>query len=240
MNQNDIGSMLWVCDRTDYLCELYRRFASDLIKVREEQKQLRNQMQGYLFFDDVEAEVMYLIVRDLRPDVSCEISSGSGWSTSWTLRALRDNGFGILTSYDVVDTAKRNLPHDLTDGRWMFFQGDIHERLNDVPSKIDFLLMDSEHTDSFCDWFVPLFFPKVRNGGKIAIHDIFMIRTPAHGDAISLFRYLDQNGLLVYTPSMPYEETYSKIAAVRREIGIKDGDIVQNLGINSLCVLDIP
>lgn len=240
MTNNEIGAGIKVADKTDYMVGLYRRFAADLLRVRQYQKTVRPRLIGWCMFDDIDAEVLYLVLRDLKPDVSVEISAGNGWSTSWHLNALKDNGKGMLSSFDIHDASVRGLPLELTRGRWKFFLGDIHQRVSDVPAKLDFLMMDSEHTDTFCDWFVPTFFPRVRPGGKIVAHDIFMLRTPAHGDAISTFRYVDKNGIEPYAFGQVFPEFYSKIAAVRREIGIPDGDMVFKNECNSLLLIDVP
>src|SRR5450759_2726179 len=54
-------------------------------------------------FDDIEAEITYLLIRASRPKTLVEISPFGGWSTSWILNAIRDNDYGTLYSYDLVD-----------------------------------------------------------------------------------------------------------------------------------------
>src|SRR5436190_17043076 len=76
-------------------------------------------------FDDIEAELTYLFVRSLRPDVVLEIAPYYGWSTTWLLQALRDNGAGRLHSYDLVDYSRWTIPSDLGGDRWRFTQADV-------------------------------------------------------------------------------------------------------------------
>jgi hypothetical protein len=57
--------------------------------------------------DDVEAELTYLALRDHRPHTVMELGTFQGWSTTWILRALRDNGHGRLHSFDQVDAVLR-------------------------------------------------------------------------------------------------------------------------------------
>jgi len=54
-------------------------------------------------FDDIEAEITYLLIRAFRPKTLVKISPLGGWSTSWILNAIRDNNYGTLYSYDLVD-----------------------------------------------------------------------------------------------------------------------------------------
>src|SRR5665647_133518 len=63
--------------------------------------------------DDIEAEITYLLIRALRPKTLVEISPLGGWSTSWILNAVRDNGCGTLHSFDLVDDSLKTLPPDL-------------------------------------------------------------------------------------------------------------------------------
>lgn len=238
MSNNDIAAAMTIQDRTDYICGLYRKYAKDLLRVRESQRALFPKMVGWCMFDDLDAEVLYLTVRELQPDVSVEVSCGNGWSTSWNLNALKDNGHGHLLSYDIHDAAVRSLPTSLVSGRWKFFLGDIHKRTADVPAKLDFLMMDSEHTYEFCEWFIAAFFPRVRSGGKIVAHDIFALPHPAHGDAIAVFKYLDKVGIQPYSFVQSFPEIYGKVDAVRREIGIRDA-VFKNEQ-NSLLLFDVP
>ena len=240
MNRNQICMLDWTEDKSDYIISLYRKYSKELLKAREEQKLFKQRISGWCFFDDIEGEVIYLLVRDLAPKVLVEVSSGNGWSTSWILRAVRDNGVGSLISCDIDPLAVSNLPDDLTSNRWKFLHGDVRLFVKDLPASIDFLLMDSEHTDEFCKWFVPEFFPRVRQGGKIATHDIYALPHPGHADPLALFTYLDKVGLRCYTPAAVFPETFSKIMAIRKEIGIPESDVVFQIGVNSLAIFDVP
>ena len=88
--------------------DLYRKYADDLAAVRDEQRRRLPGIRAQL--DDVEAELTYLRLRELRPSTVVEIGTFHGWSTTWLLSALRDNGVGRLLSYDVVDHVVRSVP----------------------------------------------------------------------------------------------------------------------------------
>src|SRR5262245_9357247 len=85
------------------LVRLYRTYAEDLRVAREAQRELLAQRDLRPKLDDIEAELTYLAVRAVRPESVVEIGSFHGWSTTWLLRALRDNGAGHLYTFDVVD-----------------------------------------------------------------------------------------------------------------------------------------
>ena len=112
---------------TDYIISLYGKYVKDLKEVRRQQKWFlirhNNTLLRRLYrmrllttirwpmLDDVEAEVTYLLIRDRNPKLIMEMSPNGGWSTTWILRALRDNGAGgQLWSYDLHDMSTKLVP----------------------------------------------------------------------------------------------------------------------------------
>lgn len=158
---------------------LYEKYADDLRAVRAEQRRLRAAIPGFRTqLDDIEAEITYLRVREHRPETLVEIGSLHGWSTTWLLRALRDNGTGHLHTHDLVDKATANVPRDLADGRWSFVHGDARETLTDHGHAIDYLFVDAAHTRRFARWYVSELFPTVAPGVPVSVHDIFRSGRP--------------------------------------------------------------
>ena len=114
----------------DTLISWYRTYADDLRAARDEQRELLAQRAMRPRLDDVEAEISYLTIRALRPRTVLEIGSARGWSTTWLLRALHDNGAagdraGVLHTFDLTDDAVRTVPPALSAGRWRFTRGDV-------------------------------------------------------------------------------------------------------------------
>ncbi|MEV4279645.1 class I SAM-dependent methyltransferase [Actinoplanes xinjiangensis] len=162
-----------------YVCDLYVEYQDDLRTVRKEQRELRTTsptMRTQL--DDLEAEITYLLIRAGRPATVVEIGSLHGWSTTWILRGLRDNGAGVLVTHDLIGDARTNVPADLADGRWTFVPGDARRTLHDHRHHIDHLYIDAAHTASFARWFVRDLFPTVRPGTTVSVHDVFHGRRP--------------------------------------------------------------
>ena len=82
---------------------LFEEYADDLWRLTERLrlKHLEFCHQGHVAaFGDVEGEILYLAVRELRPNCVFEISPGAGYSTNYLLAALTDNGHGRLHSFD--------------------------------------------------------------------------------------------------------------------------------------------
>lgn len=134
------------------------------------------QSQKYMFpcFSDLESEVTYLLVRHSSPGTLVEISPAGGWSTSWILSAMRDNGTGRLYSFDINDHSQRLLPHELTEGRWTFCKGDVRDRTDSIPSSIDFVFLDSLHSAAFAQWYLAEVLSRLSAGAVVVIDDIFL------------------------------------------------------------------
>ncbi len=123
--------------------------------------------------DDIEAELTYLRLRDRKPETVVEISPCGGWSTTWILSALRDNRHGVLHSFDLVDLSKKNVPIDLAQGRWFFNQCDVTQETDRIPSEIDYLFIDSDHSESFARWYLDTLFTRLKPNTPVSVHDIF-------------------------------------------------------------------
>ncbi|MET8141694.1 class I SAM-dependent methyltransferase [Sphaerisporangium sp. NPDC005288] len=186
-----------------YVVDLYRKYADDLRAVRVEQHALRAANPGAATkLDDLEAEITYLMVREHRPEEVVEIGSLDGWSTTWLLRALRDNGSGHLYTYDLIDNARRNVPEDLSAGRWTFVRGDAREMLAGHDHEIDYLFVDAAHTRSFARWYVNELFPTVPAGVPVSVHDVFHTRRPwPFSEGRVVLSWLAERGIGYFTAS---------------------------------------
>jgi len=215
--------------RSQNCVALYERFADDLRGVRAEQRELyersahspMTRLPPYRWsrtaarkagldwekrrwinpqLDDIEAELTYLRIRDRRPEQVIEISPFRGWSTTWILRALRDNGTGNLVSFDLVEDSALFVPAEL-GGRWRLVIGDVREQLAEMPAEIDYLFLDSDHRAAFARWFVAELFPRLAPGAGVSVHDIFHSTKPRSGEARVLLAWLEQTGTEWFTPS---------------------------------------
>jgi predicted O-methyltransferase YrrM len=127
----------------------------------------------YPALDDIESELLYLLVRHFQPRVVLEVSPAGGWSTSWILHGLQDNGRGTILSCDLDARAERLLPTDLRTDRWRLIVGDVRDHLHQLPSRIDLLFLDSVHDSEFAKWYLRELVPRLAPGGVLAINDIF-------------------------------------------------------------------
>ncbi len=235
-----------------FVSELYRRFLPELRRVRDEQRRRyaeRGDAKLERFtayhvlsvalrvlglpphykrrlkpqFDDIEAEVTYLLVRAFRPATVVEIAPDRGWSTTWLLAALRDNGNGHLYSYDVHDYSTRAVPRDLADGRWTFILGDVTQPPDRLPASIDYLFLDAAHSAPFANWYLTDLLPRLRPGTPVCIHDIFPApeRLDRFGEAGVVQDWLSRRGAPYFTAApAAAESNYDRLVALRQEVGL--------------------
>ena len=207
----------------DRVSTLYRTHAADLSAVIAQQREFRAATPSMTpQLDDLEAEITYLLLRDTRPAYVMELGTFHGWSTTWILSALRDNGSGHLHSFDRIDDVLRNVPAELGDGRWRFVHGDVRERLADVPRDAGYLFVDAAHTASFARWFLAELFPLVPAGIPVSVHDVHHGRRvlPFTEGAV-LLRWMREHGVAGFTASRRRApEAFGQLVALRRELGI--------------------
>jgi predicted O-methyltransferase YrrM len=207
-----------------YVTELYREYAGDLAVVGKAQRAYAESMGSRMTpqLDDLEAEITYLLLRATAPAVVMELGALHGWSTSWILSALRDNGSGQLHSFDLIDNAVRNVPAELAEGRWTFVKGDIADTLDRVPSDTGYLFVDAAHTARFARWYIEHLFPRVPDGIPVSVHDVFHFRAtlPLHEGRV-VVRWLDGKQSPYFTASRARARaTYDSLNALREELGL--------------------
>ncbi|WP_411144451.1 class I SAM-dependent methyltransferase [Streptomyces sp. x-80] len=210
----------------EYVRTLYVKYAEDLRKVRDAQRQLLRDrgksMKAQL--DDFEAEVTYLLLRDLRPETVVEVGTFHGWSTQWLLSALRDNGTGHLYSFDIVDTVVRNVPGELAAERWTFTKGDVRDHLAEVPATTDYLFIDADHGARFARWYIENLFAAVPAGTPTSVHDVFHgARPKPFSEGSVILRWLAERGIEFFTPSTARApEVTRQLAVTKGEVGLDE------------------
>jgi predicted O-methyltransferase YrrM len=207
----------------EYVSRLYRTHGPDLGRVIEQQRRFRAATPAMTpQLDDVEAEITYLLLRDARPERVMELGTFHGWSTTWILSALRDNGTGHLHSFDRIDNVVGNVPAELAGRRWTFVHGDVRQRLADVPRDAGYLFVDAAHTASFARWFLAELFPLVPAGIPVSVHDVHHGRFVLPGtEGAVLLRWLRGRGVTGFTASRRRApEVFAQLVAVREELGL--------------------
>ena len=224
-----------------YIFELYKEFAGELAAVGKAQREYAESMKSAMTpqLDDLEAEITYLLLRASRPASVMELGTFHGWSTTWILSALRDNGSGHLHSFDIIDNVVRNVPEDLAEGRWTFVKGDIKETLARVPADTGYLFVDAAHNGRFARWYLDNLFPRVPTGIPVSVHDVFHFRTtlPMHEGKV-VVRWLGEKGVPFFTPSRARSRAdYKALNALRDELGLAP---IRGAGDNPMIFFTMP
>jgi predicted O-methyltransferase YrrM len=162
--------------------ELYEKYADELapLCLAMRDQYLAMQRKGFRAgFGDGEGELLYLAVRELKPDIVFEISPAAGYSTNYLLAALTRNGSGQLHSFELDtkingiptrDVITGNLLPELDLSRFNLYIGDAVEESPKVEGDIGFCLIDSCHEEWFAKWYTEKVIPRVK--GLAVIQDI--------------------------------------------------------------------
>ena len=208
----------------DLVSGLYRKYTSDLAAVIEQQREFlaANAATVTPQLDDLEAEISYLLLREYRPERVVEIGTFYGWSTTWLLSALRDNGTGRLDSFDMVDHVRRTVPEALAGDRWTFHQGDVKDNLDALPEATDYLFIDADHGRRFGQWYVQNLFPRMASGIPVSVHDVYHgrgARVWSEGEIV--VKWLARNSVPHFTAARKNSPAnYAAINEVRAELGL--------------------
>jgi predicted O-methyltransferase YrrM len=132
---------------------------------------------GFSMFNDAGTEVevsefLYCLVRMMKPDCVLETGTHKGVSAAYMGQALEDNNRGAMHTFEIIPPHfqdSQRLLADLGIKRVNFHLLDA-QQYDATGLNIDLLFLDSEPQLRF-DEFLK-FWPSVRDGGVIAIHDL--------------------------------------------------------------------
>jgi predicted O-methyltransferase YrrM len=206
----------------DVIVGLYFKHADALRAARQAQRALLTadtRMRPRL--DDAEAEICYLLVRELRPARVVEIGADRGWSSSWLLRALADNGYGVLDTYETAGHAPHRIPARLSAGRWRFHHRDVRAAADLDAEHIDHLLVDAVHTRPFAHWYRRHVLNFLRPGTPIAVHDVFHRSASPSREGRVVLDWLTAHGAPHFTVSAAAApQEYAELAAAKRLLSL--------------------
>jgi hypothetical protein len=167
------------------LLQWYEKYDGELRELARALRARYHQMESQGFgtaFSDVEGELLYMLVREAKPELAFEVSPNAGWSTNYILAALTANARGILHSFEILPNIRGRATEEVIRGnftqkcdphRLTIHIGDARTTTPDVKGKIGFLLLDSCHEGWFADWYIQTLLPRVE--GPIFIQDIAFV-----------------------------------------------------------------
>lgn len=193
-------------NRIEYLlAEAIERYGHETDAVRY-WAMLRNEQAFFPetgMYDWLEAQVLYLLIRFLKPDVIVEISPNYGYSTGFLLLAMNKNNRGQLYSFDLEKRFHRHALRNfervgIDTSRQRFFAGDIREVYDHaLPKRIDILFMDSDHSYAFSQWYMANLYPRLVEGGLIHVHDVLRYGVKPHlgdqGEGRAIWEFIKEH-----------------------------------------------
>lgn len=139
------------------------------------------------------SQILYFLVRKLKPKIVVETGVAAGESTGYILQALKDNGFGKLYSIDlpfqwyIYGNHKLHLdslpagkmpgflvPANLK-ANWQLILGNTYDKLPALLQKlgeINIFIHDSEHSDKTMTFEYETCWPYIKKNGLLVSDDI--------------------------------------------------------------------
>lgn len=119
----------------------------------------------------VEGQVLYALVRALKPKQIVEIGVHMGASTTHLRAAVRANGVGHVISIDKWAGAGSLIPNDLADYGTLIFDDGLRAIGGLKKNSVDFMFEDAIHSFSEVRDIWTAIAPKCRKGAMLASHD---------------------------------------------------------------------
>jgi predicted O-methyltransferase YrrM len=211
----------------DYFNYLYSKYYFELIIQRRIQQSRITQNDFDPCFDDFESELLYMTVREFTPDYSIEFSPYKGYSTTWILSALKKNNRGRLTSFDIEDNSYNGIRNCNLTEKWDLKVEDVIINFPKMPfDKIDFALIDSDHSREFTKKYIDGFLYPLHKEAiiqnkvvPIITHDIFWEGTNPTEEGEEVLDFLKHINRDYLTASKFFSD-HQKIIKLREHYGI--------------------
>lgn len=154
----------------------------EFLKIMNQYWEALKGFGGGMEIDD--CRILYIICRVIRPKIVVETGTGHGFSSSFIIQALEDNGYGELYSIDLHYRNGISVPIGKQPGwvipeylkhRFHLFLGEstrIMPKLLRKLGKIDIFIHDSRHTYRTMIKEYETVLPYLRKDGLLLSHDV--------------------------------------------------------------------
>ena len=129
-------------------------------------------------YDWFSSQLLYCLLRYIKPKQIIEVSTSSGYSTLFTALALKKNKGGRIDTFEldekVYRAAKKNFKRFQVDKYVNAHLGDAKEETKKIKdlSKVDIFFLDSLHNEQFARWFIDSLVLKSKDSALFHMHDI--------------------------------------------------------------------
>merc|ERR1712232_923439 len=213
------------------ITDLYHKYGHEIASFRPIMRNWCERTRSCKFCD-YEVEMLYMLMRDYKPQRVFEMASNLGYSTHWILQALHKNdNTSQLHSYDIHEASTKFMKEEFKS-RWKFILGD-YAKLYDSGKlsmdEYDFIFIDALHEPEFSRGYCKRLLAPHKRKAVVAIHDI----VDANGDgreSSEVYKHMAMNNYIhnvftmadKYIPNFahPIEGIVSKINDLRVEQGI--------------------
>lgn len=166
---------------------VYKMIKEAVDKYGEETNSLKflpeNRMNRNIFptqgqYDWFSGCVLYCLVRHIKPEHMIEVGMSSGYSTAFSLLAIKKNGIGFLDTFEIrpslLERVKKNFADwDILDLVHIHI-GDVKETYKNLASlEAEILFLDAVHTEEFAKWFIETF--DMKEDTLLQIHDVLPV-----------------------------------------------------------------
>ena len=151
--------------------------------TRQRLKEIRNRdpFNPRWAVDSILAHCCYLVCRLLKPEIVVETGVAYGVSSAFILRALKENGRGVLHSVDLPPLRRKTgmfwgiMVDEELESRWYPHHGPsklVLPQLLEEIGMLDIFIHDSVHTYGNMLQEFATIWPRLRSGGVIVADDI--------------------------------------------------------------------
>lgn len=128
-------------------------------------------------YDWFAGQVLYALVRAVKPRTVIEFSTSSGYSTTFTALALKRNGHGRLHTVDIDAEAQRAATRWLGQNDLMgpveIHAGDCRDVVPKLlRDDVDLLFIDTLHSFDMAKWYLADIIPRLHPEALVHIHDV--------------------------------------------------------------------
>jgi len=131
-------------------------------------------------YDWLSGQLLYCLIRNIKPQKVLEISTSCGYATLFMALALKENKSGVVETFEldrsIAEVAEGNFK------RYNVFQfvklttGDAKITSRNCGRDYDIYFLDSLHTENFARWFIESHvLPSVKNKSLFHVHDIMPV-----------------------------------------------------------------
>ena len=240
---SELSVMQGLADSSTFLStleELYTKYGAEIAAFRPQMRMWCEKTQSCKF-GDYEAEMLYLLIREYKPQHVFEMAPNRGFSSHWILEALHKNdNTSKLFSFDIHDSSVQ-LMDDKFKARWVFTLADYAEIYDNGKLDMgvfDFIFIDALHEPAFARGYCERLLANHKKKSTIvAVHDIVADKFGGGRESEEVYKFLAfaNNARNVFTMSR-YAMPNMLYAPKTKEIVPKLNQIRANMGIVKPCI----